>query len=207
MFKIIVIQIFCKKANKFNIKIRNKLQALVSKLGGKIERPQSPYKKSEKIQALVKEHVIPFLKDELEIEILNHLIKIEDEVLFSTFDVFESDRDEEELVDTVIRILNKQKQKRQNESNKVNEQAKATVSVEKASVIRQEPPKKEEKEKKAVVEQIPKPQIKQEAVKLPEPIKEEKKAAVINPNPVVSANNANPAKKQLNQPDLGLTEK
>jgi len=42
-----------------------------------------------------------------DLKILNTLIKINDELLFSTFKVFENERDEEEMVDTVSRIIQK----------------------------------------------------------------------------------------------------
>lgn len=174
---------------------------MIEKLGGKIERPQSPYKKSEKIQALIKQHVIPYLRDEEDINILNHLIKIEDEVLFSTFDVFESDRDEEELVDTVIRIINKHKQKKPAEVPK--------ITVEQTTSVKEDRPKKEEKEKKAH-EPLPTKQTKQEPSKLiPEPVKEEPKVpAKKNPANGTSANKekATAAPNKLVQPDLSKAE-
>lgn len=42
-----------------------------------------------------------------ELKILENLIKNNDELLFSTFKVFENERDEEEMVDTVLRIIQK----------------------------------------------------------------------------------------------------
>ena len=42
-----------------------------------------------------------------DLKILENLIKNNDELLFSTFKVFENERDEEEMVDTVLRIIQK----------------------------------------------------------------------------------------------------
>ena len=127
------------------------------------------------------------------------MIKIEDEVLFSTFDVFESDRDEEELVDTVLRIINKHKQK------KVAEEPR--VPVEQVTSIKDRP-KKEEKEKSAV-EPLPTKQIRQEPTKTPEPKKEESKVPALKIAPAVTSENkekVTPPPKKLNQPDLTKAE-
>lgn len=42
-----------------------------------------------------------------ELRVLERLIRTNDELLFSTFKVFENERDEEEMVDTVLRIVQK----------------------------------------------------------------------------------------------------
>ena len=86
-----------------------RLVRLAEKLSPYIVRPTSPLPKKDELMKLVNNLVKKRLKDESYLLLLNKLICEGDELLYSTFDVFESDRDEEDLLDTLIRIVNKYK--------------------------------------------------------------------------------------------------
>lgn len=47
--------------------------------------------------------------DQQDIKILKNLIQSENEFLFSAFDVFKQDQDPENLIDSMARIIDKQK--------------------------------------------------------------------------------------------------
>jgi len=86
-----------------------RLQRLANKLSGYMERPSSPVPRKDELEKLVDSLVKENLRSEEDIEILNKLIEEENEFVFSAFDVFESDRDQEELVDSLQRAITKYK--------------------------------------------------------------------------------------------------
>ena len=75
-----------------------------------IERPLSPKPKNkgelmEYVNSLTRYH---FAQKE-DYELLNSLIQVENEFVLSCFDVFDSDKDHENLIDSLQRILDKTK--------------------------------------------------------------------------------------------------
>jgi len=86
-----------------------RLVRLAEKLSPYIVRPTSPLPKKDELVKMVNNLVRKRLRDDNQLLLLNKLILEGDELLYSTFEVFESDRDEEDLLDTLIRIVNKYK--------------------------------------------------------------------------------------------------
>lgn len=84
-----------------------RLQRLADKLSSGMERPSSPMPRKSELHLLVESLVKENLPTKEDIEILNKLIADENEFVFSAFDVFESDRDQEELIDSLIRAISK----------------------------------------------------------------------------------------------------
>lgn len=70
-----------------------------------MERPSSPFPVKDELLKLINTLVRDRLKDDSDIKLLNKLAMQGDELLYSSFDVFESDRDEEDFIDTIKRIL------------------------------------------------------------------------------------------------------
>jgi len=70
-----------------------------------LERPSSPFPVKDELLKLINTLVRDRLKDDSDIKLLNKLAMQGDELLYSSFDVFESDRDEEDFIDTIKRIL------------------------------------------------------------------------------------------------------
>jgi hypothetical protein len=73
-----------------------------------LDRPLSPVPKNKKqllqfVNSLTRYH----FKDKDDIELLNRLITEENEFVLSCFDVFDSDKDHENLIDSLQRILDK----------------------------------------------------------------------------------------------------
>lgn len=94
----------------FNEKtLSSKLVKLAEKLSPYIVRPTSPLPKKDELIKLVNTLVRRRLKDDNDLLLLNKLILEGDELVYSTFEVFEADRDEEDLLDTLIRIVHKYK--------------------------------------------------------------------------------------------------
>mmetsp|Transcript_21970 Transcript_21970/g.40102 ORF Transcript_21970/g.40102 Transcript_21970/m.40102 type:complete len:467 (-) Transcript_21970:91-1491(-) len=89
-----------------------KLQQLAESLRNYIERPCSPMPRKNELLELVNSLVRSHLPDEADIEALNALIAEENEFVFSAFDVFESDRDQAELLDSLMRAIRKYKNTR-----------------------------------------------------------------------------------------------
>ena len=89
------------------------LSKYLSKLAGKLSqyivRPTSPFPKKDELIKMVNSLVRKRLRDDNDLLLLNKLILDEDELVYSSFDVFESDRDEEDLLDTLVRIVQKYK--------------------------------------------------------------------------------------------------
>jgi len=86
-----------------------RLVQLAEKLSPYFVRPTSPLPKKDELIRLVNNLVRKRLRDDNQLLLLNKLILEGDELLYSTFEVFESDRDEEDLLDTLIRIVNRHK--------------------------------------------------------------------------------------------------
>lgn len=86
-----------------------RLVRLAEKLSPYIVRPTSPLPKKDELVKMVNNLVRKRLRDDNQLLLLNKLILEGDELLYSTFEVFESDRDEEDLLDTLIRIVSKYK--------------------------------------------------------------------------------------------------
>ena len=72
-------------------------------------RPTSPLPKKGELIRVVNTLVKNKLDDVKDIKLLNQLILEGHELLYSTFEVFESDRDEEDFLDTLLRIIKKYK--------------------------------------------------------------------------------------------------
>ena len=85
----------------------SRLQKLADKLSLYMERPSSPMQKNNQLEFLVDS----FARDSLialeDIEVLKKLIADKNEFVLSAFDVFESDRDQAELVDSLMRAIKK----------------------------------------------------------------------------------------------------
>ena len=85
----------------------SRLQKLADKLSLYMERPTSPMPKNNKLEFLLDSFSRENLISAGDIEILKKLISEENEFVFSAFDVYESDKDQGELVDSLMRAINK----------------------------------------------------------------------------------------------------
>lgn len=85
------------------------LNRQAEKLTHYIERPQSPTPKKDELMILVNTVVKNQIPDVEDIETITKLIGEENEFVFAAFDVFVSDRDEEELLDSLVRCVYKYK--------------------------------------------------------------------------------------------------
>jgi hypothetical protein len=86
----------------------SKLIRLAQQLMTSMDRPPSPIPKNKKqllqfVNSLTKYH----FKDKDDIELLNRLVAEENEFVLSCFEVFDSDKDHENLIDSLQRILDK----------------------------------------------------------------------------------------------------
>ena len=70
-----------------------------------LQRPSSPMPRKHELLLLVNSLVKAHIPSEQDIELLNTLIAQENEFVFSAFDVFESDKDQEELLDSLLRAV------------------------------------------------------------------------------------------------------
>ncbi len=87
-----------------------KLARLAQQLGPYHERPQSPLpKRKQELMAYLNQLARYHFTDPDDIQLLQKLIHDENEFMLSTFDVFESDKDHENLIDSLQRILDKSK--------------------------------------------------------------------------------------------------
>ena len=93
----------------------NRLRKLADKLNLYMERPSSPIPKNKQFQYLVDSFAKEYLIEPEDLSILRLLISEENEFVFSAFDVYESDRDQAELLDSIMRAINKHK-KNKNDS-------------------------------------------------------------------------------------------
>ena len=91
--------------------LASRLEKLADKLNMYMDRPSSPLPKNKQLQFLVDSFVRENLIDNEDIEILQKLITEENEFVYSAFDVYESDRDQTELVDSLMRAINKYQKK------------------------------------------------------------------------------------------------
>ena len=87
-----------------------KLARLAQQLSSYIERPQSPLPRKKNqllnyVNSLARYH----FNDPDDVHLLNKLIQEENEFILSCFDVFESDKDHDNLIDSLHRILEKSK--------------------------------------------------------------------------------------------------
>jgi len=88
----------------------SKLTILAQTLGSYIERPQSPMpKRKQELMNYVNSLARYQFTDHDDVQLLQKLIHDENEFILSTFDVFESDKDHENLIDSLHRILDKSK--------------------------------------------------------------------------------------------------
>lgn len=89
--------------------LATRLQKLADKRSLYMERPSSPMPKNNQLQFLVeslsRENLMPFE----DIEILKKLISEENEFVFSAYDVYESDKDLNELIDSFARAIERRK--------------------------------------------------------------------------------------------------
>lgn len=87
-------------------------------LNTEMERPMSPMPRRDELIRIVNTIVRQRIRDESSIKFLNELIMRGDEMVYSAFDVFESDRDQNDLIDTLERILSNSMQRRGRSMNK-----------------------------------------------------------------------------------------
>jgi hypothetical protein len=88
-----------------------RLIRLAQQLSTYLERPQSPLPKRKNqllqfVNSLARYH---FNQDPDDVHLLNKLVQEENEFVLSCFDVFESDKDHDNLIDSLRRILEKSK--------------------------------------------------------------------------------------------------
>lgn len=75
-----------------------------------MERPQSPLpKRKQELMTYVNSLARYHFTDPDDINLLQRLIQDENEFILSTFDVFDSDQDHENLIDSLQRIIDKSK--------------------------------------------------------------------------------------------------
>lgn len=84
-----------------------RLQRLSDRMSTYIERPSSPLPRKSSLLEFVSSIVSTYIHDREDVELLQKLIEYENEFVLSAFDVFESDQDQENLLDTLLRILAK----------------------------------------------------------------------------------------------------
>ena len=92
------------------MELAQKLAALSQALGGYLERPQSPLPKRKQelmnqVNMLARYH----FRDPDDVHMLTKLIHDENELILAVFDVYESDNNHENLIDSLQRILEKSK--------------------------------------------------------------------------------------------------
>ena len=79
------------------------LKRMTDRLSHYIERPKTPRPKKDELMLLVNTVIKDQIEDADDLQILKKLIVDENEFVFAAFDVFVSDRDEEDLLDTLSR--------------------------------------------------------------------------------------------------------
>ena len=72
-----------------------------------MERPTSPLPRKDSLLSFINNLAFNFIRDRDDIQLLHKLIEDENEFVISAFDVFESDNDTENLLDTLLRIVEK----------------------------------------------------------------------------------------------------
>ena len=86
-----------------------RLQKLSDRMSTYIERPSSPLPRKDSLLEFVNSFAKTYIRDKEEVALLQKLIEDENEFVLSAFDVFESDKDQENLLDTLLRIVGKYK--------------------------------------------------------------------------------------------------
>lgn len=89
------------------VELGHSLMRISDAQGSSLQRPSSPMPRKNELLLLVNSIVKAHLPSEQDIELLNTLIAQENEFVFSAFDVFESDKDQEELLDSLLRAVAK----------------------------------------------------------------------------------------------------
>ena len=84
-----------------------RLQRLSDRMSTYIERPSSPLPRKNSLLEFVNTIASVYMRDKEDIALLQRLIEDENEFVLSAFDVFESDKDQENLLDTLLRIVAK----------------------------------------------------------------------------------------------------
>ena len=87
----------------------SRLQKLADRRLLYMERPSSPMPKNNQLQFLIESFLRENLMNQEDIEVLRKLVGEENEFVFSAYDVYESDKDQNELIDSLIRAINKRK--------------------------------------------------------------------------------------------------
>jgi hypothetical protein len=85
------------------------LARISGRLGTYIERPMSPLPKKDTIMNYLNFFAVNYIKEKEDMSLLLKLVEDENEFVMAAFDVFESDMDNENLVDTLKRIVKKYK--------------------------------------------------------------------------------------------------
>lgn len=93
-----------------DVELSYKLGPLSQALGAYLERPQSPLPKRKQdlmnqVNMLARYH----FRDPDDVQLLQKLIQDENELILAVFDVYESDNNHENLIDSLMRILEKSK--------------------------------------------------------------------------------------------------
>lgn len=81
------------------------LADLTEKYGNLVVRPGSPFPRKDQLLKMVDTIARKKIRDENDIIALKKLITEQDELVYAAFDVFDSDHDEDDLIDTLMRIL------------------------------------------------------------------------------------------------------
>jgi len=84
-----------------------RLQRLSERMSTYIERPSSPLPRKNSLLEFVSNIISAYIRDRGDVELLQKLIEYENEFVLSAFDVFESDQDQENLLDTLLKIIAK----------------------------------------------------------------------------------------------------
>ena len=91
----------------------SRLQKLSDRRSLYMERPTSPMPKNNQMQFLTESFLRENLMNREDTEVLKKLVGEENEFVFSAYDVYESDKDQNELIDSLIRAINKRKKEEQ----------------------------------------------------------------------------------------------
>lgn len=94
--------------------LASRLQKLADKRSLYMERPSSPMPKNNQLQFLVESLSRENLMSFEDVEYLKKLISEENEFVFSAYDVYESDKDQTELIDSLARAIERRKKQSDN---------------------------------------------------------------------------------------------
>lgn len=87
--------------------LNDELKRLANKLQDHLERPTSPFPKRGHVMNYVDSLASFYIRDKDDVELLRKLVAKEDEFVMSAIDLFASDKDQENLLDTLVRIIKK----------------------------------------------------------------------------------------------------